>query len=101
MDTIACEADELWYVAVFNPDFIGALTPFLDPGSISSGEVSIVVDGAEMKAPTVSPAVDRQSSKVKASPRGMSSWRPSITQWKPRTPANVAMLVLCLTRKGT
>ena len=55
-DTVAYQADELRSVPVFDQDFIGALTPFLDPGSISSGGVSIVVDGVEMKSSTVSPS---------------------------------------------
>jgi hypothetical protein len=55
-DTIAYKADELRSVPVFDQDFVGALTPFLDPGSISSGGVSIVVDGVEMKSSTVTPS---------------------------------------------
>lgn len=55
-DTVAYKAEQLQSVPVFDQDFIGALTPFLDPGSISSGGVSIVVDGVEMKASTVSPS---------------------------------------------
>jgi hypothetical protein len=55
-DTVAYKADELRSVPVFDQDLVGALTPFLDPGSISSGGVSIVVDGVEMKSSTVSPS---------------------------------------------
>ena len=55
-DAVAYQAEDLHSVPVFDQDFIGAFTPFLDPGSIASGGVSIVVDGVEMKASTVSPS---------------------------------------------
>ncbi len=55
-DTVAMTGDSLQRLPVFDQDFVGALTPFLDPGSISAGGVSIVVDGVEMKGSTVSPS---------------------------------------------
>jgi hypothetical protein len=53
-DTITTTGDELRKLPVFDQDYIAALTPFLDPSSGSSGGVTIVVDGVEMKSAGVS-----------------------------------------------
>lgn len=55
-DTVSLAGRTLQKLPVFDQDYVGALTPFLDPGSISSGGVSIVVDGVEMKGAMVSPS---------------------------------------------
>ena len=55
-DTVAVGSDQLRNLPVFDQDFVAALTPFLDPGSGSSGGATIIVDGVEMKASTVSPS---------------------------------------------
>jgi hypothetical protein len=48
-DTIAVTNAELRKLPVFDQDYIAALTPFLDPSSGSSGGVTLIVDGVEMK----------------------------------------------------
>ncbi len=53
-DTIAVSGDELRKLPVFDQDYLAALTPFLDASSGSSGGVTIVVDGVEMKSIGVS-----------------------------------------------
>ena len=53
-DAVSYRAEDLRSIPIFDQDVLGALTPFLDAGSISSGGVSIVVDGVEMKGATVS-----------------------------------------------
>ncbi|MEO6803374.1 MAG: TonB-dependent receptor [Granulicella sp.] len=48
-DSVAISASTLDHLPVFDQDIAGALTPFLDPAATSSGGVSIVVDGIELK----------------------------------------------------
>lgn len=55
-DAVTLSGNDLQKLPVFDQDYIAALTPFLDPGSVSSGGVTILVDGVEMKASTVSPS---------------------------------------------
>ena len=55
-DVITITGDELRKLPVFDQDYIGALTQFLDPSSVSSGGVTLVVDGIEMKSVGVSPS---------------------------------------------
>ena len=55
-DAVTLSGNDLQKLPVFDQDYIAALTPFLDPGSVSSGGVSILVDGVEMKGSTVSPS---------------------------------------------
>ena len=49
-DTITTTGDELRKLPVFDQDYIAALTPFLDASAGSSGGVTIIVDGVEMKS---------------------------------------------------
>ncbi len=53
-DTVAVTGDQLRKLPVFDQDYIAALTPFLDASSGSSGGVTLIVDGVEMKGPGVS-----------------------------------------------
>lgn len=53
-DTITTSGDELRKLPVFDQDYIAALTPFLDASAGSSGGVTIIVDGVEMKSAGVS-----------------------------------------------
>jgi hypothetical protein len=53
-DTITTTGDELRKLPVFDQDYIAALTPFLDASAGSSGGVTIIVDGVEMKSAGVS-----------------------------------------------
>jgi hypothetical protein len=53
-DTIAVAGDDLRKLPVFDQDYIGALSTFLDASSGSSGGVTLIVDGVEMKSVGVS-----------------------------------------------
>jgi len=53
-DQVTASSQMLERVPVFDQDYIGALTPFLDQTGIASGGVSIIVDGVEMKGTGVS-----------------------------------------------
>ena len=55
-DNFTLSGTELGKLPVFDRNYIAALTPFLDPSSFSSGGVTIVVDGVEMKSAGVSPS---------------------------------------------
>lgn len=55
-DTVSVTGADFSKLPVFDQDFIATLTPFLDPGSIASGGVVLVVDGVEMNSLTVSPS---------------------------------------------
>jgi hypothetical protein len=89
-DTITTTGDELRKLPVFDQDYIAALTPFLDPSAGSSGGVTIIVDGVEMKSAGVS-ASAIQEVRVNNDPYSAEFTRPGrgrieiIT--KPGTPA--------------
>jgi hypothetical protein len=53
-DTVTISGDQLRKLPVLDQDLIGTLTPFLDAASGSSGGVTIIVDGVEMKSAGVS-----------------------------------------------
>jgi hypothetical protein len=53
-DTITTTGEDLRKLPVFDQDYIAALTPFLDASAGSSGGVTIIVDGVEMKSAGVS-----------------------------------------------
>ena len=53
-DTITTTGDDLRKLPVFDQDYIAALTPFLDASAGSSGGLTIIVDGVEMKSAGVS-----------------------------------------------
>ena len=53
-DTITTTGDDLRKMPVFDQDYIAALTPFLDASAGSSGGLTIIVDGVEMKSAGVS-----------------------------------------------
>jgi hypothetical protein len=53
-DTITTAGDDLRKLPVFDQDYIAALTPFLDSSAGSSGGLTIIVDGVEMKSAGVS-----------------------------------------------
>ena len=50
LDTTTLSGASLDQLPVFDQDFVGALSQFLDPGSIATGGATIVVDGVEMKS---------------------------------------------------
>ena len=55
-DAIKVGGSDLQKLPVFDQDYIAALTPFLDPSSGSSGGITLIVDGVEMKRTGVSPS---------------------------------------------
>jgi hypothetical protein len=50
LDTMTVSGAALDQLPVFDQDFVGALSQFLDPASIATGGATIVVDGVEMKS---------------------------------------------------
>lgn len=55
-DTVSVSGDDLRKLPVFDQDYIATMTPFLDGSSGSSGGVTLIVDGVEMKSVAVSPS---------------------------------------------
>jgi hypothetical protein len=55
-DTVTVTGDDLRKLPVFDQDYIATLTPFLDASAGSSGGVTLIVDGIEMKSVGVSPS---------------------------------------------
>jgi hypothetical protein len=53
-DTVSVTANDLKKLPVFDQDYIATLTPFLDAAAGSSGGVTLIVDGVEMKSVGVS-----------------------------------------------
>jgi hypothetical protein len=53
-DTVTTTGEDLRKLPVFDQDYIAALTPFLDASAGSSGGITIIVDGVEMKSAGVS-----------------------------------------------
>jgi hypothetical protein len=55
-DTVTVTENELRKLPVFDQDIVATLTPFLDASAGSSGGVTLIVDGIEMKSVGVSPS---------------------------------------------
>src|SRR5882757_9386677 len=53
-DTVSVTGSDLKKLPVFDQDYIATLTPFLDASAGSSGPVTLIVDGVEMKSTGVS-----------------------------------------------
>jgi hypothetical protein len=53
-DTVSVTGSDLKKLPVFDQDYIATLTPFLDASAGSSGPVTLIVDGVEMKSAGVS-----------------------------------------------
>ena len=53
-DAVTMTADDIGKLPVFDQDIVATLTPFLDASSGSSGGVTLIVDGIEMKSTSVS-----------------------------------------------
>ncbi|HWZ01409.1 MAG TPA: TonB-dependent receptor [Edaphobacter sp.] len=53
-DTVSVTGSDLKKLPVFDQDYIATLTPFLDASAGSSGGVTLIVDGVEMKSVGVS-----------------------------------------------
>jgi hypothetical protein len=47
-DSVAMSAESLSNLPVFDQDYVGAMSRFLDPGSVGTGGVSLIVDGMEV-----------------------------------------------------
>jgi hypothetical protein len=47
-DSVALAGDSLSNLPIFDQDYVGAMSRFLDPGSVGTGGVSLVVDGMEV-----------------------------------------------------
>jgi hypothetical protein len=50
LDTTTVSGAELDQLPVFDNDFVGALSQFLDPASVATGGTTLVVDGVEVKS---------------------------------------------------
>src|SRR5258705_9339417 len=50
LDTTTVSGAALDQLPVFDQDFVGALSQFLDPALIATGGATILVDGVEMKS---------------------------------------------------
>lgn len=55
-DTVALSEQSLSNLPVFDQDYIGAMSRFLDPGSVGTNGVSLVVNGMEVNNLGVSPS---------------------------------------------
>jgi outer membrane receptor protein involved in Fe transport len=53
-DTVSISGDDLRKLPAFDLDYVSALSSFLDLSSVSSGGVTLIVDGIEMKSVGVS-----------------------------------------------
>jgi outer membrane receptor protein involved in Fe transport len=53
LDTTRLTGTDLEELPVFDQDFVGSLTQFLDPASIATGGTTLVVDGVEVTKPGV------------------------------------------------
>lgn len=59
-DTIAVSEESLSNLPVFDQDYIGAMSRFLDPGSVGTNGVSLVVNGMEVNNLGVSPSAIKE-----------------------------------------
>jgi hypothetical protein len=56
LDATIVSGDTLQHMPAFDQDYVTALIPFLDPASAASDGITIMVNGIEMKASTVTPS---------------------------------------------
>ena len=59
-DTVALSEQSLGNLPVFDQDYIGAMSRFLDPGSVGTGGVTLVVNGMEVNNLGVSPSAIKE-----------------------------------------
>src|SRR5260370_16058580 len=59
-DTVALSEQSLSNLAVFDQDYIGGMCRFLDPGSVGTNGVSLVVNGMEVPNLGVSPSAIKE-----------------------------------------
>ncbi|HEV7746314.1 MAG TPA: TonB-dependent receptor [Pyrinomonadaceae bacterium] len=59
-DTVALSEQSLSNLPVFDQDYIGAMSRFLDPGSVGTNGVSLVVNGMEVPNLGVSPSAIKE-----------------------------------------
>jgi len=59
-DTVALGEQSLSNLPVFDQDYIGAMSRFLDPGSVGTSGVSLVVNGMEVNTLGVSPSAIKE-----------------------------------------
>ncbi len=59
-DTVAMSEQSLSNLPVFDQDYIGAMSRFLDPGSVGTSGVSLVVNGMEVNNLGVSPSAIKE-----------------------------------------
>ncbi len=50
MDVVTLDREALDSLPIFDQDYVGAMSRFLDPGSVSTGGVTLVVDGIEQSS---------------------------------------------------
>jgi outer membrane receptor protein involved in Fe transport len=75
LDTTTLSGNALDQLPVFDQNLIGALSSFLDPSALSTGGVTIVVDGVEMKSAGV-PRSAIQEIAINSDPYSAESSRP-------------------------
>ncbi|MDX6386054.1 MAG: hypothetical protein QOK48_3627, partial [Blastocatellia bacterium] len=59
-DTVTLSEQSLSNLPVFDQDYIGAMSRFLDPGSVGTNGVSLVVNGMEVNSLGVSPSAIKE-----------------------------------------
>jgi hypothetical protein len=75
LDTTTVSGATLDQLPLFDQDFVGALSQFLDPASIATGGATIIVDGVEMKSAGV-PKSAVQEISINDDPYSAESSRP-------------------------
>jgi hypothetical protein len=60
MDVVTLDREDLDNLPIFDQDYVSAMSRFLDPGSISTGGVTLVVDGVEQSSVGVSASAIQQ-----------------------------------------
>lgn len=60
LDTVTLDRKMLDNLPVFDQNYVGAITAFLDPGSVGTGGVTLVVDGVEQSSIGVSASAIQQ-----------------------------------------
>ena len=74
-DSIAVSGQSLSNLPVFDQDYIGAMSRFLDPGSVGTNGVSLVVNGMEVNNHGVSPSAIKEI-KINQNPYSAEYQRP-------------------------
>jgi len=65
LNSISLNTEALQNLPVFDQDYVGAMSRFLDPGGMGTGGVTLIVDGVEANGVAVSASAIKRSRSIR------------------------------------